>query len=110
MKPGDKLYFVDRYKKRDQLLTIEGVGRRWVRFAGADRWKMDKQTMVVVRADATEWEVGQCYESKQAYEDSIAMAKELFELKRFVARLNTADLSREAIRKAAEVLGMEWET
>jgi len=107
MKPGDKLYFVHKYHRKHTSVTVKSVGRRWVRFETLGQWKMDRDTRAVF--DATDWPVGQCYESQQAYENSQLLGKELLNLKRFVARMTDAETTREAVRKAAEVLGMEFD-
>ena len=103
MKPGDKLYLVQKYHRDNKVVTVKSVGRRWVRFEKSPAWKMDKHTWAMYGTD--DWPIGQCHESQAAWEQEIANAKarSLFRHRVMESKL----LNMAAVRKAAEILGLE---
>ena len=103
MKRGDQLYLVHKYHRDDRTVTIKSIGRKWVRFEERPNWKMDRNTRAVF--DAGEWLIGQCYDSQAAYEQDILDRETRSAFRRRVLESPLADM--DAVRRAAEVLGLE---
>jgi hypothetical protein len=103
MKPGDQLYFVHNYNSNgNRPLTVSRVGRLWAYFENEPRWKMDLKTWHVYEA---EWVAGHCYESEQAYRDRLLVRHQIARFRRLIDDAELTDLA--AVRKAAEILGLE---
>jgi hypothetical protein len=64
---------------------------------------MDRDTRAVF--DATDWPVGQCYESQAAYEQMAVDAKMRSLFRHLVMQSSLLDI--DAVRRAAEILGLE---
>lgn len=102
MKPGDKLFAVTKYHG-NHTVTIQRVGRKWAYPAQYLRWRIDIATGVIF----DEWqEVGRVYQSKEAWQLKNATAAAWREFRRKVER-HSGDVTIEAIRQAAEILGID---
>jgi len=105
MKPGDKLYFACRHgSSRNQWLTVEKIGRRWVYFHERPRWKMDRKTRDVFEGELR-IHVGHCCDSEEAYWTDLAERQERWSFRKAVQEADLTDLA--AVRRAAEILGIE---
>jgi len=103
MKRGDQLYLVHKYHRDDITVTVKSVGPRWVRFEERENWKMDRNTRAVF--DSSGWPIGQCYDSQAAYEQDVLDREIRVTFRRLVAESGLLDM--DAVRRAAETLGLE---
>jgi hypothetical protein len=103
MKLGDKLYFVPRYQGAPRTLTVQHIGRKWVKFAETSLYRMDRETWQV--KDDRGWLVGTCYESEQAYHEQVAAGRVRIRFRQLVMESRLTDI--DAVRRAAEALGLD---
>ena len=103
MKPGDQLYFAHyQAPHKNCTLTVRKVGRKWAYFNECPRWKMDLESWRVVEG---EYSLGKCYISEQAWRDDLLVRHQIARFRRLVDEAELTDLA--AVRKAAEILGLE---
>ena len=102
MKPGDKLYLVERIGAT-RTVTVESVSKRWATMVGRRGWNIDRETGQVI-ADGCR--VGMVYESEAAYREQRAIDDAWREFQLGVSRRTADGLTVEKIREAAAWLGV----
>lgn len=107
---GQQLYFVpSEIRKRNPVTaTVTAVGRKWVSIEMAGWWgvRIDIQTLI---ADGGGYSSpGNCYFSQEEYTAKVLRQRTWDSLRRAIyAKPSTPDsVTREAIQKAAELLGL----
>jgi hypothetical protein len=103
MKPGDKLYLVERIGTT-RTVTVESVSRRWATMVGRRGWNIDRGTGQVISDGCR---VGMVYASEAAYREQRAIddAWRVFQLG--VQRRTADGLTVKQIAEATAWLGVE---
>ena len=101
MKPGDKLWIVDRHGNGREM-TAETVGRRWVELLNT-RLRVDRYNMQVLNEDMR---FGMAYSSEAAYREQRAIDDAWREFQLRVSRRTADGLTKEQIAEATAWLGV----
>ena len=102
MKPGDKLWIVDRHGNGREM-AVESVGRRWVELLNT-RLRVDRYNMQVLNEDRR---FGMAYPSEAAYREQRTVEDAWREFQLGVQRRTADGLTVKQIAEATAWLGVE---